>query len=55
MSSVVAMSFFVYLSLSFFFFFLNLFGCTGSQLQHVGSSFLTGDGTWSFCIGSMES
>ena len=40
-------------------FFLNvyfyLFGCTGSWLNHVGSSSLTRDQTWGPCIGSAES
>ena len=49
----------VSLSITFFsFFFLNfiyLFGCSGSQLQHVGSSSLTRDRTWAPCTGSSES
>ena len=38
-------------------FFLNiyLFGCTRSQLWHVGSSSLTRDGTQAVCIGSAGS
>ena len=40
-------------------FFLNIvvdvFVCSGSQLQHVGSNSLARDRTWFFHIGSMES
>ena len=32
-----------------------LFGCTRSQLGHVGSNSLTRDRTWAPCIGSTES
>ena len=43
-------------SIQFFFFnFIYLFGCSGSQLQHVGSSSLTRDQTWAPCAGSSES
>ena len=35
--------------------FMYLFGCTGSQLQHAGSSSVTRDQTWEPCIESMES
>ena len=37
---------------SFFKKYLFLFGCIGSQLQHVGSSSLTRDRTQAPCIGS---
>ena len=37
---------------SFFFFKFYLFGCTWSQLQHVGSSVLTRNGTPAVCIKS---
>ena len=39
----------------FFLIFIYLFGCSGSQLQHVGSSSLTRDRTWAPCTGSSES
>ena len=37
------------------FFKTYLFGCSGSQLQHVGSSSLSGDRTWSPCVGNAKS
>ena len=39
----------------FLFFFFNLCGYAGSQLWHMGSSFLTRDRTWAPCIGNAES
>ena len=38
----------------FFFLFIHLLGCTGSQLQHVESSFLTGDQTWALLGGESQ-
>ena len=40
---------------SFFLKKIYLFGCTGSYLQHVGSSSLTRVRTLAACIGSSES
>ena len=49
----------VYFFFFFFFFcFLNcipLFGCTGSSLQYVGSSFLIRDRTQTPCLGNKKS
>ena len=39
----------------FFKIFIYLLGYTGSKLWHVGSSSLTKDGTWTPCIGNLES
>ena len=39
----------------FFFFVIYLFGCSGSELQNVGSSSLTRNRTWALCTGSLES
>ena len=43
------------LQYSFFFFKFYLFGCTRSQLHHVGSSSLTRNGTPAVCIKSTGS
>ena len=46
---------FVLLTITFFFFNIYSFGCTGSQLQHVASSSLTRDQIWVPCFQNTES
>ena len=51
----VTQSYIIQYVISFFFFYVvYLFGCSGSQLQHVGSSSLTRDQTWAPCTQSLS-
>ena len=45
---------FIYMYI-YIYIYIYLFGCTGSSLWHVGSSFLTRDQTQASCVGSSES